>query len=391
MPSSPSPNTQSSRPRKVFLTLVLASTSILVALLLAEVLLRMVPIPGIAYHSYYYNRVTGGRYYPNTTNIYRNARNDYVRRKINSWGFMDYEHTVAKAPGVVRIGFFGDSYTEAQQVPIDDTFVQVISRSLNRGSGDGPAGGAANIECVSFGITGYSTLQSYLECRTWMRRLDLDWVVYVFVENDPGDQIRNIKRSPGIPYAVASGDSFVVDFSFRERFAYKDQQPHRTFQYIKSHSLVLSTIVGRLKLLKKRGVKIRATPDDMAMAERGDKKQRPTSATPPSAWPDTLLAYTAKVGGSVLDAWANEVRTAGKRFAVLYMPRARELGKPYETQDSWAAWLAGRCAAGGIDLVDPSPQLLDAAAHGEEIFYDHLTPDGHRALGEAFVDYFQQR
>ncbi|MFQ5512553.1 MAG: hypothetical protein ACE5EO_11965 [Candidatus Krumholzibacteriia bacterium] len=378
---------QPGKGKKFLFAAILAGASVLVALALAEVLLRFVPVPGITYHSYYYNRVTGGRYYPNTINIYRSARGDYVRRRINSWGFMDDERSGAKPRGVTRIGFFGDSYTEAQQVPLDDTFVRIIQRRLN----DAAGGTGPRVECLSFGISGYSMLQSYLECRTWRERADLDWVVYVFVENDPGDQIRDVKRSAGIPYAVADGDSFDIDFSFRDRFGYKEKQPHRAFQYIKSHSLVLSTLVGRLKLLGKHGIKMRATQEDMEMAATGDGRRRPTTTTPPSLWPDTLRARTAALGARVLGAWAAEVTAAGRHFAVLYMPRARELGKPYTEQDSWAEWLAAVCAEEGIELIDPSSRLLEAMANGEEVFYDHLTQDGHTAVGGAFLDYFERQ
>ncbi len=466
---TPSQNPQPGRCKNFLVALLITGVSGVAALVVAEIFLRIVPVPGISYHSYYYNPVTGGRYHPNTTNIYRSARGDYVRRNINSWGFMDYERALAKGPGVLRIGFFGDSYTEAQQVRIEDSFVQVIERRLNAGAGESAgararvgesagagesatrsgatatgdgarsgdddtsatgdsarsdgddtsatgdsarsrdddtsaagdgarpgdddtsaAGGGPRVECMSFGISGYSTLQSYLECRTWMDKFDLDWVVYVFVENDPGDQVRELKRSPGIPYAVARGDSFDIDFSFRDRFGYKAKRLHRMFQYVKSHSLVISTIVGRLKLLGKEGVKVRLAPEDMNMADTGTRTGMPAPTTTPSAWPDTLLAQTAALGARVLSTWAGEVKAAGRSFAVIYMPRQSELGKPYEEQDSWASWLAGVCEQNGVYLIDPSPRLLEAMSRREEVFYDHLTENGHKAVGDAFVDYFTQ-
>jgi hypothetical protein len=389
---------QPGRGKKFLFALIITGVSVVAALIIAEFFLRIVPVPGISYHSYYYNPITGGRYHPSTTNIYRSARGDYVRRNVNSWGFMDYERALAKDPGVLRIGFFGDSYTEAQQVPIESSFVQVIERRLSAGAGVGAGDSAGagesrdttRVECMSFGISGYSTLQSYLECRTWMGSFDLDWVVYVFVENDPGDQIRELKRSPGIPYAVAKGDSFDIDFSFRDRFGYKTKKLHRMFQYVKSHSLVISTIVGRLKLLRKQGVKVHMAPEDMDMADTATRNGMPTPTTPPSAWPDTLLAQTAALGASVLSTWGAEVTAAGRSFAVIYMPRPRELGRPYEEQDSWASWLAGVCEQDSIYLIDPSPRLLEAMSRGEEVFYDHLTEHGHKAVGDAFVDYFTQ-
>ena len=89
-----------------------------IALILAEIALRLFPIPGIIFHNYYYDPVTGGKYYPNSTVTFRGDDGILIRRSVNSWGFVDVEHSVAKAPGTLRIGFFGDSYVEALQVPL---------------------------------------------------------------------------------------------------------------------------------------------------------------------------------------------------------------------------------------------------------------------------------
>jgi hypothetical protein len=143
-------------------------------LFISEIILQIVPIPGIQFDVAKSNTLVGGGYYPNSTQTYRNDRGDFVRRKINQWGYPDKNYKKEKADDVFRIGFLGDSYTQAIQVPLEQTFFRLIEDSLKN----------YNIECLAFGISGFSTLQSYLTCRKWIDFFDLDMVVYVFCEND---------------------------------------------------------------------------------------------------------------------------------------------------------------------------------------------------------------
>ena len=370
------------------LNAALIAASAVIALLLAEIILRVAPIPGVSFHSFYYDDVTGGRYYPNSTFVYRNDRGDHVRRSVNSWGYLDVEHEPAKTPGTVRIGFFGDSYTQAAQVPIEDTFFRLIEHDLNE---DARLMGRrdARYETISFGVSGFGTLQSYLESNRWMDRTDLDYIVYVFVENDPGAQLPIINRSDEVPYPRMSGDTIVVDDSFNRRYGYKASRLHRLQQGIKAHSLVVSTIVARLKLLRNHGVKTGVTPDERQMAVKGDKSKIPDPGMAPSTWPDTLRAQAAEVSRRVVDKWAAEVEASGRRFIVVYIPREREMAKPYAEQDTWAAWLMGVCERNGVPVVDPSPFLLERKTRNEEVFYDHLAASGHVAVADAFVHFFE--
>jgi hypothetical protein len=375
--------------KRAALILLLAGISGALALLSAEVILRLVPIAGISYHAFYYDPVTGGKNYPKATLIWRSARGDEVRRRTNAWGFPDVEHELARAPGTLRIGFFGDSYTEAMQVPLEDTFFRVVDRALNAridelGNMSRHRGEPIRrVEAICFGMSGRGTLQSYLECGQWMERTDLDYVVYVFVENDPFDQVRALKESDIVPYPVLSADSFTVDRSFHARYGYKDQWPHRVAQYLKAHSLVVSTIEGRLKLLMNYGIKRRVTEAERTGAVGVGGK--PGMA--PSTWPDSLLGVGWELTERVLDRWARDVEGSGRHFVVIRVPREEVLLEPLAGQDSWAPRLHEYCARARVPLIDPTPHLAERFHAGHEIYYDHFTAEGHRAFAEAFVSF----
>jgi hypothetical protein len=377
------------RIRRIAANLALLGAAGIVALLLAELALRLVPIPGIVYNSFRYDPVTGGTLYPHTTMIYRGARGEEVRRKVNGWGYLDEDHERRASDGTVRLGFFGDSYTEARQVPLDSTFFRLIEDGLNETPAALRALDAQRAETIAFGISGRSTLQSYLDSRIWKDRADLDYVVYVFCENDATDQIPQTKHSSEIPYPILTGDSLVVDFSFRDRVQYKSRQPHRTWQFLKAHSLVLSTLETRLKMLLRHGIKLSVTRDDMEMeAVPGGGDDDAFRYYDES---DALFVRTRDTLLAVLDAWRRDVVDSGRRFIILYVPSQRQMRLPLEEQKAWRPLLIDYCAANNIDFVDPSSRFVAAADRGVEVFYDHFTPAGHRLAAETFVDYFARR
>jgi hypothetical protein len=370
--------------RKAGVSALLVIGSAAVALAAAELLLRVVPIPGISYHSFLFDEVTGQRFYPNTIVIYRSSRGDVVRRRVNSWGYLDAEHTLQKPPGVTRIGFFGDSFVEARQVPLDRAFYEIVESRLN----SSPSGG--RYECIAMAMMGYSTLQSRLECRRWAERLGLDDVVYVFCENDPGNHIPAVNRSDAVPYPVLSGDSIAVDMSFRDRYRHKTRPLHRAWQYAKSHSLVASTLESRLKLLRRRGVQIKADEGERLMTVPAERGKMPEAISPPSTWPDSLRTLAAELTERVIVGWRGEVERRGRRFEIVYIPRPTEMAKDPESQDSWAAWLFGVCREQGIPLIDPSRRLVEAERAGQEVFYDHLAPRGHELVAEEFMSFYDR-
>jgi hypothetical protein len=382
---------RSSRRRRVALATVLVAFGGILALVLGELILRLVPIPGITYHSFYFDSVTGGKYYPHTTLIYRRGGVEVVRR-ANAWGFADVDHELKPAAGTLRIGFFGDSYTEARQVPLDQTFFRLVEEDLDEhipelvGEKNRRGEPIRRVETFSFGITGRSTVQSYLECRQWMKKSDLDVVVYVFVENDPGDNIQRMRGSDEVPFAVLSGDSFVVDDSFNQRYAHKTTWWHRAMQRIKAHSLVVSTLEGRLKLLVRHGIKSTVTQADRVGGAQG-------GGVPmvPSTWPPELVDEGWTIVERILDRWHREVAAQGRAFVIMRVPREEVVTLPLAGQDSWAPRLTDYCARTGVPLVDPTPLFAPRMAAGEKVYDDHFTALGHRLFADAFVGYWLAR
>lgn len=347
---------------------------------IGEIFLRLLPIPGIEFNMYTYDEIVGIGLYPRSAGIYRNAKGDFIKRKINRWGYMDRDHVKEKGVGIYRIGFFGDSYTQARHVRLNQTFFRLIESCLRD----------YKVECLSFGVRGYGTLQSYLNSQRWSDFFDLDLIVYVFCENDLGDQIKTINRAPDIPYPTLAGNDFIIDDSFREKYRYKKTILYRVSDYLTAHSLLIATITERIKLLYRYGIKMRASKEDRMMATKAKNESEVLSTDLPSTWPSSLRVQAQQLGSAVISKWRDDVISQKRDFVILYVPREGEFEKETKDQDSWKLWLESLCREKEIRFIDPTPYLLDMKRSGKDVFYDHFTVEGHIAFANAFVMWFKE-
>jgi hypothetical protein len=366
---------------KICFTVVATIVMFTFCFFLLEVLLCLLPIPGLPYNVLKYDEIVGRGFRPNTIFTYRNDRGDHVEKRVNRWGYLDVDHERRGKEDIFRIGFFGDSYTEARQVPYEATFFRQIESALS----------ADNVECLAFGLSGFGTLHSYLTSKKHMNFFDLDMVVYVFVENDLGDQIREIKRASDLPYAVYENGEIVIDNSFRERRTSRSGLYHRIIKYITERSLLVRTVRSRVRLLLEYGIKTKVTDEDRMMTSRSsdEKATIPDQNDLPSTWPALLRDYAINLASSIILEWKNEVERNSRIFAILYVPRGREWRKKTELQDSWKPWLENFSQKNNINFIDPSESFFAAERKGEEIKYDHFTVSGHKAFAEAFIRWFK--
>jgi hypothetical protein len=370
-----------SKKKRILYSLISFCIVMLVILAIAEIVLRVVPIPGVKYNVGRYDSITGTGFYPDASNIYRNDRGDFAKRKVNKWGYFDKNYKKEKNAGDTRIGFFGDSFTQAIQVPLEETFHYLIEDSLKK----------QQIETLSFGVSGFSTYQSYLTSNKWADFFDLDIVVYVFFMNDMGDQIRAIKKEPTFPYPLLKDSQLTADNSFRELGKNKNRFYYKAFDYLTANFLVFATISERLKLLKKHGIKMKPDENDPAKKNETDPvaiiyPPRLSQGDDPAVWPDSLRTLAMNLQKTVLLKWKNEVEKKQKKFVILYTPESVKI--PVTEQNSWKPWLEKFCLENGITLIDPTDELMATQQKGNDVFYDHYTKFGHQAVTRKFIHWY---
>jgi hypothetical protein len=288
-------------------------------------------------------------------------------RAPNRDGFLDADHAPAKPPGVVRVGFFGDSYVEALQVPLEDTFFRKLPTAI----------AGSTLEPFAFGISGWGTLHALLAYRVMGRRYDLDEVVYLFVGNDPGDNSYRVK--PDQEASAELSDEGIGGFTLRTA------PPRRTAARWARDSLERTSLLARI-------VRVRMT------VHRAVNQQRRTRTAPPEAqavnqndrpstWPPTMLAEAKTLTRRILTQFRDEVVRDGRRFAVLYVPRGpKELKGQLRPQDSWLPWLSQTCAELGIPLWNPHGLLSARQRAGTVIYNDHWTPEAHQLMASFIAD-----
>ncbi|RIL03999.1 MAG: hypothetical protein DCC71_14325 [Proteobacteria bacterium] len=303
---------------------------------------------------------------------------DYLVRTPNRDGFMDVDHARAKPPGVVRVGFFGDSYVESVQVPLEDVFFR---RLAERG---GPA-----LETFGFGISGWGTLHAFEAWKVLAPRYDLDAAYYVFVENDLGDNALEIGGRRGPSDSKPFAELADAPPGYRVEWARPPGDApwwRGIAKWLQHHSLLAHVVYERAAQLRAYGVSMRKSRANADMTSAAGAV--PDANDLASTWPRPYAERAQQLGERMLADWKRAADARGTPLAVLYVPRAEDqLTGALPAGDTWLPWLRATCAKLGLPLVDPSGALLARVREGERVYLDHWTPSGHEAIAQALADH----
>jgi hypothetical protein len=150
---------------------------VLLGVALAECALRLAGF--VEPHLITYDSVRGWALMPGGRGWQREEGNAYIA--INRDGFRGPRRSRKKPKNVFRVALLGDSFTEAQQLPYEQTFGAVIERELARCS----ALSGRKVEVLNFGVDSYGTAQELLTLREQALAFAPDMVVVaVFIGND---------------------------------------------------------------------------------------------------------------------------------------------------------------------------------------------------------------
>ena len=343
-------------------------------LLLLELMLRLFPalLPAGGYGFGVFSQELGMGVHGGTV-LYNKVRP--IEREANHDGFLDIDHDREKKPGILRIGFFGDSYVEAEQVERGQMFYRVLGDRL----------ATLQVETLGFGISGWGTLHAYLAERVYGPLYDLDAVVYVFVENDLGDNLYKINVGQQTSQLMPFGELSEAEPGFSLRWV---RDPHEKdkirslLKLIQRHSRLAQVVYSRISLLRARGVQVHADTAAVEMMERAGWVPDPSSA--PDTWPPEIRQEAEELGRRVLARWRADLRARNVPFFVLYVPRGEgQLTGETPLESTWRPWLGRVTAELGIPLIDPSAALAARLAAGEPMFPDHFSPAGHEVVARV--------
>lgn len=383
--------------------LSLVLISVLVALAIAEIILRII---GYSYPNFYtLDQERGNALRPNAEGWYRKEGKAYVR--INSQGLRDGEHTLAKPPETIRIAILGDSYAEALQVPVENAFWHVMEQRLQ----NCPAFAGKKIEVINFGVSGYGTAQELITLRqhVWAYAPDII-LLLVTTNNDITDNSRSLKKTDQIPYFVYRDNQLVLDNSFQSTpaFRWRESALSRFGGWLTDHLRVLQAMTEIQRAIKTRlasrqesRVVDAAAQNNAALA--GDIGidnliyRQPDDETWREAW---------RVTEGLIVEMRDEVKQRGAKFLVVTAsngiqvhpdPAAREdFMRRIGAHDLFYPDLRIRdlCEREGIPVLTLVPDLQAYAEQhkvflhgfGKDVGNGHWNVEGHRVAGEIIAD-----
>jgi hypothetical protein len=187
--------------------LALIFAGILLGLTVAECGLRLL---GIGQQGFYqWDPDRGWALRPGAIGWQRREGNAFIQ--INHDGMRDRPHSYHKPDDTIRIAFVGDSFTEAEQVALEDDFVSVVERRLTscaclRGM---------KVEALNFGCDSYGTAQELVTLRRHVWKFSPDIVVLVFFAgNDLRNNSLDMEWHLCQPFYLFQGDQLVLGGPF---------------------------------------------------------------------------------------------------------------------------------------------------------------------------------
>ena len=269
---------------------------------------------------------------------------------INAAGIRSVTETpVQKPEGAVRIGFFGDSFAFGLDVADEEVFTALLQARW------------PGVEVLNFAVPGYGTDQMYLRWRELERQFDLDVAVVLLYLPD----------------------------------IHRDVTPFRDYQ-----KPVFRFRDDRLTL---EGVPV---PSE-AEVEKRLAARRPKRIFPP--WYHLHLYhlvrtrmrrllcqigtydYDMRVTEGILEQFQTEVEQGGGRFALVLAPRQEDAGDarggPYgKIEKRLSRWAEEQ----GLPLLNLRPALAEASASGgAPLWAGHWTPKGHRMVARQIAEFLE--
>lgn len=195
--------------------MLLIGFGLIIGTILCEIGLRVAGISFPVFDTFDAN--LGKRLRPGKEGWYRKEGEAYL--KINSLGFRDGEHTLAKPNGVFRIVVLGDSFTEARQVALKDTFWKQCEKLLE----DDERLSGRQIETIGFGVGGYGTTEALLTYERYAAQFNPDLVILAFTTgNDIANNSVIISEQDNLmgarerPFYQLKSEKLQLDTSFND-------------------------------------------------------------------------------------------------------------------------------------------------------------------------------
>ncbi len=193
--------------RNIFIKSFLILLGIVVSLLLVEFLLRIFSHPETTL-KFYDNPVFGSALVPNQEGLFVSETKEYSSKvKVNSQGWPDIEHNLAKPEDIYRMLILGDSFVENFQVPLEKRFFRQLQDKLGN-----------KFEIIAMGRGNTGTGSQYLTLKNYGLKYKPDLVIHMFYEaNDVKNNSSSMQNDPFLPYFKIDAFDNLVELPHSQR------------------------------------------------------------------------------------------------------------------------------------------------------------------------------
>lgn len=360
--------------RKLAINVFLVVASVTITLFVTEIGLRLF---GMAYCTGNWDRndrVLGTVFIPGAQGVYKSV-NGQVLIDINSLGLRDEEFSLEKPKGEKRILVLGDSFVEALQVPLDQTFVKLLEDMFL----------PDKVRVINGGHSGYGQAEQLLFWRHKGRQLAPDLVVLFFYANDIIDNSIDLDPWQKRPF-------FIMTENGTLQLINKSRKPGRLKKFLSEHFYLYHFIRIRGGVIRNylyTSSNISAPKTEMVMEAKASSKQSAESdATGITEDPYSEAWY---ITSRLLKQLNFEIRKTGAFVLVV------NAGQPAvsEKKEYYSKKLTEICGEANIPLFDLQTVIDQEYGKTEQPFFtDHYSPFGHavvaRVLHGFVVEEFPQ-
>ena len=338
---------------------------------------------------------------------------DYsVILRTNAEGFRDVEHSLVADDGVFRVVVLGDSFMEAYQVPLQQSFSRQLEKRLAEYS----------TEVINLGVGGYGTTQQYLTLEEIGLAYKPDLVVLAFFgNNDVRNNHPELERllwgkdtlkTYGRPFAKIEADNTIeMQLPDWERVskwvASRDQAAKKRAEQSK---VLENTLLHHLitRVFETRAVKDPSLPKYNANVWLGAQLTtfNPSLSSVALSEEDYTQIWNEgwKVSERLITEIADLTRNNDSEFLLITVPAKIEIeenfrsmigelytGLVFDTRQTGRR-LSRLSAETGIRFLDLQPEFLQAyQATGQPLFHHlsdrHWNIEGHRLAAEKTAGY----
>lgn len=366
-----------------------AALGITCGLVIAEVMGRTVfgfgPLPRWAQT---FVGMAGYELHPGEQYDYVSASGEFATRvRLNSRGLRDIEHEARKPPGVVRILILGDSFAQACEVALEETFPRRLDSLLDRRRADG-----RRIEVINGGHQGLGTTQEYLYYILEGRRYRPDVVVLgVYLGNDLVDN--------HAPLAAAWRHRETIEypyFSPDERLHQPGlAPPRRVLRWLRLHLFTAHLAANALTRGGRGDRIVVGTRPGHGVPSDPETRRVPLGLYLP---PDAEWRDAWRVTAHALGELAKAVTNDGGRLVVFVIPDRRQVDdeawedalaelpavdRSRADRDRPQARMMELIASAGLPGLDLLPLLRDVPAAVYFPLDGHFNALGHEVTAEA--------